>query len=520
VITVQTRSVLSQTLSVGVVMLAALAAFRFGRTPVAEIHGMLQDDAFYYLQIAKNLGSHGASSFNMLVSTNGYHPLWLVYLACYFFFTGGTGVEVFMIATVMVCAAVFYLLAGNFLRTMGSTYHRSNLVGLGATFVFIWLARTGMEVMFTLPLSVWLATIVASDRIANRPKSALVAGFASSAVVLSRLDSAILVALMVGSYFAAAFVTRRREVRITALVAYCFGLTPTLAYFLSNVIWFGTLLPVSGQAKQLNNGVQWSNRTFVSLLSPSGIQTPVWSVPFVVAIGVVISLGAFYWAVRSNRFEPAALSVLFGMVVFPLVYFVYLSSVSDWRIWPWYRYPLLLTSLALVSIPLATLRSRRADSSRRTVHGITFVFISLLVIISGFVIIGDKKPNAPIVRIAERLVQFQERNRGAYAMGDAAGTFGYYSTEPVVHLEGLVMDKPFLDNISEQRNVVEVMREYNVTFYVGNNLRESDGCYEIVEPRQGGSNSRKMTGTLCDPPVLTFTEGAYSIKVFKLREAG
>ncbi|MBT1191093.1 hypothetical protein [Rhodococcoides kroppenstedtii] len=513
---VRAKTALPQALLVSAVMLAALAAFKFGRVPVAEIHSMLQDDAFYYLQIAKNLGLHGASSFNLLVSTNGYHPLWLSYLTMFYLLTGGTGIEAFVIVTVMLSAAAFFTLTGKFLQQMGTSAYWSKVGGLGSSVVFIWLARTGMEVVLTLPLSLWLGLIIARGHVSSRPKSAFLAGLASSAVVLSRLDAAILVALMIGAYFGATFFLKREEIRRSALLAYCVGVTPILAYFVCNLVFFGTLLPVSGQAKQLNSGLNWSSRTFVSLLSPSGIQMPVWGAALLVLIGITIAVAAMYWSVKSRVFSPAEMSVLFGMIFFPVVYYVYLSTASDWKIWPWYRYPLLLTFLA-VTAAVTTLPGRRiVVMASLRIRAATYAVLSMILVIAGFVL-GNKQPNAPIVRIGERLSEFQTDHQGIYAMGDAAGTFGYYSTQPIVHLEGLVMDKDFLENIASQRDAVEVMREYNVSFYVGNNLRESNGCFEVVEPKQGGDKSRKMTGILCKQPMLSFSEGSYSIKVFKLQ---
>jgi hypothetical protein len=41
---------------------------------------VVPDDAFYYLQIARNLAATGRSTADGLSATNGYHPLWLAVL--------------------------------------------------------------------------------------------------------------------------------------------------------------------------------------------------------------------------------------------------------------------------------------------------------------------------------------------------------------------------------------------------------------------------------------------------------
>ena len=40
-------------------------------------NAVFEDDAYFYFQIARNILVHGASSFDGLTLTNGYHPLWM-----------------------------------------------------------------------------------------------------------------------------------------------------------------------------------------------------------------------------------------------------------------------------------------------------------------------------------------------------------------------------------------------------------------------------------------------------------
>ena len=49
---------------------------------------MTADDAFYYLNIAKNIINHSFSSFDGLTETNGYQPLWLFILVKWKVFCG------------------------------------------------------------------------------------------------------------------------------------------------------------------------------------------------------------------------------------------------------------------------------------------------------------------------------------------------------------------------------------------------------------------------------------------------
>ena len=43
--------------------------------------GVIPDDTFYYLKIARNFANTGYSSFDGVNPTNGYHPAWMILLA-------------------------------------------------------------------------------------------------------------------------------------------------------------------------------------------------------------------------------------------------------------------------------------------------------------------------------------------------------------------------------------------------------------------------------------------------------
>ena len=53
------------------------AAARMLSLDLARLLVVVPDDAFYYLEIARNLAADGWSTFDRVGSTNGYHPLWM-----------------------------------------------------------------------------------------------------------------------------------------------------------------------------------------------------------------------------------------------------------------------------------------------------------------------------------------------------------------------------------------------------------------------------------------------------------
>jgi hypothetical protein len=68
-----------------VALFASSAAFAgaswvFLAAPTDVILGIVPDDAFYYLQIARNLAQTGRSTADGVANTNGYHPLWMLWM--------------------------------------------------------------------------------------------------------------------------------------------------------------------------------------------------------------------------------------------------------------------------------------------------------------------------------------------------------------------------------------------------------------------------------------------------------
>src|SRR5262245_3119692 len=49
----------------------------FAWKPVLWLLGVVADDGFYYLEVARHLAASGASTFDGINVTNGYHPAWM-----------------------------------------------------------------------------------------------------------------------------------------------------------------------------------------------------------------------------------------------------------------------------------------------------------------------------------------------------------------------------------------------------------------------------------------------------------
>ena len=66
-----------------------VVAWRTISGPLDQLLLVVPDDAFYYLQIARNLVETGRSTADGFSVTNGYHPLWMAIEAVLALFVHG-----------------------------------------------------------------------------------------------------------------------------------------------------------------------------------------------------------------------------------------------------------------------------------------------------------------------------------------------------------------------------------------------------------------------------------------------
>jgi hypothetical protein len=199
------------------------------------------------------------------------------------------------------------------------------------------------------------------------------------------------------------------------------------------------------------------------------------------------------------------------MLAFTPLYLAVLSFSSDWGLWIWYRYPFIVSSIA----GLLLLRDAIARLSWTK-----YVFAAAACVLCALFCVGLRKPpmNTQILNLAMELKDFAATHPGIYGMGDAAGTPAVVMGQPIVQLEGLVMDKKFLNNIREKRNLLDVLKEYGVRYYISTNAVSSgNGCFDISEPKVAGPSSPHMRAVLCRAPVKFFTSGEYAVWVFDLQ---
>jgi hypothetical protein len=429
----------------------------------------------------------------------------------------GTGVAFFyaLQSLLVVCVLATYVLCE---RTLSTIAPRAawlpQFVAAALATSELMLASGGMEVALALPLIAGLV-YYRLCRFTWTSTRASFFGLLSAAVVLARLDAAILVSSMaVFDLLWHSSVPLRQRLRCAS--AFLCGAVPVALYLILNEFWFHTLMPISGEAKQMRfhrspSMMIFSRHTF----SPPERYFLVFPWLLATIAGLVILLCCPRWRRRLGGRMPCLLALL----LFPFFFVAALVVLSDWPIWSWYAYPLVASGMGAAAL-LFTASSPLIPRILRALRWPALALLLLVWAAFGINRWGNAtrpdKVGYSIYLEAVDIARFDRTHPGVYAMGDRAGTPGYLLHEPLIQLEGLVMDKAFLANIRQQRPLAEVLREYGVRYYIATNPVPSQGCWLTAEPLVAGPDAPHMRGRFCMQPVAEFPHSGYDTVIFDL----
>jgi hypothetical protein len=472
------------------------------RFPSATWPAFYMDDFYYYVVIAQNVLSHGISSFDGITPTNGYHPLYMLTTAALLVLARGAGPAFFVLLTAMQVLCYFAAIwqVARLLVGRGSPAPMTIGVTLIFAVAFSTCAITGMEVILAVPLI--LAFIGEAAR-AHEPRGLrpLRFGLLASACILARVDAAILVVLIAIAILPALWKPARRP---RDLVRVCIGLAPAAAYFCINLAAFGAMLPLSSMAKALvpqfffNSGpIMRPLLTFWEPVISAVITIPAWCILVCAIAGVVTWRNAG----PSARLRTA-------ICLFPPMFYVALAVRSDWMLWEWYLYPVVVAlPFAAISLGEALIRwNARAAPPIMFVLAVLLGVVPATMDVIAYYLHQGPNSNAMFIQ-ALALRPFMTSHPGTYAMGDQAGTATFLSGARVLQLEGLVEDRALLADIAARAPLIPVLRKRHVDYYIGTAMSQDGACWIGTEPkaRQAGPRSPAMTGRFCSTPLLRIT---------------
>jgi hypothetical protein len=477
--------------------------FTFGNGFIAYYH----DDFFYYVKIASNVVAHKGVTFDGIHRTNGFHPLYLLFLILLKYLAPDKSFFILLQLVIFAAVMATYLYAVTIIFRFTTLNSLGRLAACCVAYFALVIMRGGMEVILTIPLTCSLIYFLLQHRTRWQPEQFFSCALLMSAVILSRLDTSLLVLLLL----ICIWLRKRAVLTLSKLLSFAAGLLPVIIYALVNIRWFHTIMPVSGQAKQLRTSHFPSTLPFESIVL--GPFSPT-RTPFAVGSCLALLVGVICLWRRRNEIEGWSAVVLLTLLIFPLFHLAFYSVMSDWQFFPWYLYPFVLSSIAASAVILPTLGPEKAKYVFRFATPFIWAVEIALIVFSVLLVRSQRPDDRDVYANAMDIRDFAEHHPGVYAMGDRAGYVGYLIQQPVIQLEGLVEDEQYLQKLKAREPLRSILNDYEVAYYVGANPVKEDGCYRMTEPLQGGPTVYRVQGVFCEAPVATFRHGGYETVIF------
>jgi hypothetical protein len=459
---------------------------------------LLADDFYYYYVIVTNFINHSSLSFDGANLSNGFHPLWFVLVAAVYLASGHS--DAISLPAIGVISALLPIIGGIKVWQILKRFV-SGTVSLATAWAFsviyacggLQVSYSGMEVALFLALFPWLLERLISP--VNDPKQVFYFTLLATAIILSRLDSAMIVGIVWLFVVGRACIERGKGPILNWLGANALpiilGGLPLLVYIVFNLAIFGALLPQSAIAKALTDapGPYWEPLTFFK--EHFGLALGLLSLVFATITFIGLASG-------NSRLLPWII-----VVVWPIVFYAALVSRSPWPCWPWYGYPIVASSPAVGMIALETGTWNRFKAALS-------VFAALVVVagVTGVQIRNLRRDqwDQSINAAALKLRDFARTHPGTYAMGDRAGAVGYVLGHPLLQLEGLVGGNRVLSAIRQKQDLLAFLKSNKIAYYISTNLKKDpNGCFAAREPAKAGSAALHMTARLCLQPVDEFS---------------
>ncbi|HEY3875096.1 MAG TPA: hypothetical protein VGM92_06440 [Candidatus Kapabacteria bacterium] len=451
-----------------------------------------QDDFYYYYLTARNLALHGFSSFDGIVPTNGYHPLWLWCLTGLVRITRGSDRACFFALPVLQILAS--AVSAGLLRSLLCKLYRGEWIlpiSLLASLLPTVLIFSGMETAVAVPF--YLLFLLSLLPLGSN-RSFFFSGIAASLLVLSRLDAVFAVAFAFLLFF-----LQKKSIR--QLLFFLLGLVPVAAYLIWNQCAFGNWEPVSAQAKQLG-GWHFSYRAIDAIASPRG------------SLYFLLTIVGF---ILSARKKSIVRMILFG---FPLLLIVLWAFRLSWSGYYWYYYPFPISAATGALELLERMPARFQTILRRLPRMATLGIIiaarfllqrDMIGLTSKLNLVESQTRAQPNIYIhALGIKAFTDSHPGRYAMGDRAGLTAYLTHQPILQLEGLAADQAVIDSISARAHLLNVLRKYGVRYYIVSyplrEFKEKNDVWTLFEPhkQQVQPWAPTMDGSFFAPEVFRY----------------
>lgn len=418
------------------------------------------DDSFFYLVVGRNFALGYGSTFNRLMPTNGYHPLWMLLCAAVYriFPNRTTGLHI-IAALIVLLNIVVLVAAAQLLRRLRAPAW----VAWTILIPFLFGLQLGTE--SSLSAAMLAGALLALYKFLEHPdwKSGFTLNLLAALAVLSRLDSIFVIACLWIAILLWCFQQKKHgseasppriHLAFIPLYAVLWG-----AYLASNLVWFHILMPISGLLKSTNSHdhLLGHNLPHTALIS----------------LGIcAISLLILWRKQRDRWFWFAELPFFLGI----LMHAAYITlRMTDETRWTWYYVSWALLAaltasravVVYVFAPSAVARGRTpaVAATLRSVGMLLAVVLSALLWYKmGWKHSREQVAEETTIPVMRQVLQNDDLHRLlAY---DQPGGMAYFTNLAVVPLDGLMADRKFQTDLA-QGGIGDFIRKDHIDGFAG-----------------------------------------------------
>jgi hypothetical protein len=412
---------------------------------IARPYQLFADDSYFYLQVAWNFARGMGSTFNTLMPTNGYHPLWMLLCAAVY------KVLPSRIAGMHGVAVLTSVLDGLMLWTMRRLLKQVAgdlwVLAFAVLIPFSFLSQLGTEGALS-GLFLALVMLHAYEMVeAQSFQTAMLFNLEAALAVLSRLDNI----FIIGFVWAAVWIeltrkgegsARRLQLAMLPIYAVLWG-----AYLGSNWIYFHTLQPISGLLK--------SKSAVTHALKDHFPHTALFAMVLILVCFTIVALRK-----RDIFFRVVEVPFFLGVILHGTYIVLRMSSETRWT-W-YYTSWILLGAVLLARAGFVVLAQRRW-----LVAPVAVVLVLLLA--GGWAKLSyERSYLGPSLRPPQSFLDAVSRKSGIHNafVYDEPGYLAYFTEVKIVPLDGLMGDLAFQHDLAT-KGVDAVATKYQIDGFIG-----------------------------------------------------
>ena len=470
--------------------------------------GLFHDDSYFYMKTADNVARGRGVTFDGVNLTNGFHPLYLFLLA-------GLA-RVTPLDDVAGVRAVFVLDMALFLcglALMNATLRRRGVSALGRSaamgiaLVALGFNDFGMEVRLLFPVF-WLLVWLVDCRQSPSWRRLAVLGMACAVLVLTRLDTWLLGAMLLMVSFAPSLIRRRQWGQMAATVGLLAGpaMVVVAVYAMVNMHQFGRPGSISSWLKM---GFPGTFQTGWLLTSVAGVKARL----AVCALGAAGGLAFYARVLRrgggAGRIPAHTARLMLALNGYVAAYLVLVLLLSRGGIGSWYFALPLSIVIGSATIAFAA-RGAKGDAPSRapTAARLAAAALAVCVLAAGTWWVATKfsgRQNTAGIGMGRWMREHLPADARVYQV-DSSGITGYFSRRAVINGDGLVNNFAYQGYLRSGR-LKAYLRQQAVTYILWDDFRDEEAIVIPITLWDG----RAVRMSLPSPARLAYRSGRYAL---------